>query len=94
MNKKSVHTIFSKAIFWDAAQVSLDKHKEFIISRVLNEGLTSDIKALWKLYPEKDIKHVVKNRKNLNARTAYFWCSYFNIPFEKCKSLNKLSHKI
>lgn len=89
INNKSIIKQFSPSLFWDVEQLSLDNHGEFIIARVLNEGLAEDIRKLWTLFPENDIKRVVKNRRNLNARTAHFWCRYFNIPLEQCNSLKK-----
>ncbi len=84
---KNVFEIFSPSLFWDTKDISLEQHKDFIISRILNEGTTEDIRKLWQLYSETDIIQVVRTRRNLNARTAYFWCYYFKIPVEQCQSL-------
>jgi hypothetical protein len=85
--KTEVPALFSPGLFWDVNDLSLEQHKDFIISRVLNEGQADDVRKLWQFYSERDIIHLVKNRRSLNARTAYFWCYYFKIPVEQCQSL-------
>jgi hypothetical protein len=88
--KNSLADLFDRSLFWDVNvdQLVIEKHLNFIIARVLDEGHTEDIRTLLNLYTIDDIKHVITHRKNINPRTAYFWCSYFNIPYEQCKSLS------
>ena len=57
----------------------------FSPSQVLNYGTWEDLKLLYKLYPEKEIKKIIKNprrgvwfRKVLN-----FWTKIFNIKLKK-----------
>lgn len=80
--------MFSPGLFWDVSQLSPKTHKHFIISRVLNDGLTEDIRLLRQMFCEDDFKEVILTRRNLNQRTAIFWCAYFKIPEKLCPSLN------
>jgi len=66
-------------------KMDLEEDKKEIITQVLNYGTWEDLKLLYRLYPEKDIKEVVKNprrgvwfRKVLN-----FWTKIFNIQLKK-----------
>lgn len=88
VNPVSIKNKFSPNLFWDVDEVNLKDHAPFIITRVLNEGMTEDIISLRELVSENDIEQAVRTRKNLDRRTAYFWCHYFNIPLEQCKALS------
>lgn len=79
---------FSDWLFWDIADLSPDKNRDFIIVRVLNDGTDWDLQQLKKLYSENDIINVVKTRRGLSIRTALFWANYYQIPCHQCKSLN------
>jgi hypothetical protein len=65
--------------------MDLEKDKKEIITQVLNYGTWEDLKWLFKVYSEKEIKEVIKNprrgvwfRKVLN-----FWTKIFNIKLKK-----------
>jgi len=70
---------------YDISKMDLEEDKDEIITQVLNYGTWEDLKLLFKLYPEKDIKKVVRHprrgvwfRKVLN-----FWTTIFNIQLKK-----------
>ena len=84
---KNVMSQFSGWLFWDIADLSLDKNRDFIILRVLNDGTDRDLQQLKKLYSENDIINVVKARRGLSIRTALLWANYYQIPYHQCKSL-------
>ena len=76
-----------KWLFWsyDIKSLDLKEDKEYIISQVLNYGTWEDLKWLFKVYPEKEIKKIIKKpgrglwfRKVLN-----FWATIFNIKIKK-----------
>jgi len=79
---------FSNWLFWDVVNLALDKNRDFIILRVLNDGTDSDLQQLKILYSENNIMNVVKTRRGLSIRTALFWANYYQIPYHQCKSLN------
>lgn len=70
---------------YNVKDLALKEDKEYIITQVLNYGTWEDLKLLYKLYSEKEIKKVVRNpcrglwfRKVLN-----FWTTIFNIQLKK-----------
>ena len=77
---------FQRALWsYDISKMDLEEDKDEIITQVLNYGTWEDLKLLFKLYPEKDIKKVVRHprrgvwfRKVLN-----FWTTIFNIQLKK-----------
>jgi len=86
-NKKNkIPKQFQKVLFsYRLNKIDLEKHKKEIITQVLNYGTWEDVKLLYKLYPEKEIKKVIKNpqrgvwlRKVLN-----FWTKIFGIKLKK-----------
>jgi hypothetical protein len=46
---------------YDILKMDLEEDKREIITQVLNYGNWEDLKLLYKLYPEKEIKKVIKN---------------------------------
>ncbi len=87
--KKSVLNCFPQHLFWDVQPPDWNKHREFIIARVLEEGFPENVIQLFKIYTETEIQNVILHRKDISPRTCYFWCAYFNIPIEKCRCLNQ-----
>ncbi|NJK83334.1 MAG: hypothetical protein HC912_05460 [Saprospiraceae bacterium] len=78
---------FSKNLFWDIDENSLDldKHAKFIIERVLSRGKLSDWFNMMQLYEIDRIKKEVLKIRYLDKVTLNF-CSYiFNIPKSKFK---------
>ncbi len=71
----------NKSLFWDVelSRLDVEKHKKFIIERVLESGATEDVGSLLKLYSREDIIEVVRHSRRVSKKTAYFWKSYFNI---------------
>ena len=70
---------------YDISKMDLEEDKDEIITQVLNYGTWEDLKLLFKLYSEKDIKKVIRHprrgvwfRKVLN-----FWTTIFNIQLKK-----------
>ena len=78
-------------LFWDIDKNKLDfeKHKRFIIERILQYGLPNDIKWLLNKYAEKDIIKVVKQSKNIDKKTANFWAIHFEISKKEVLCLNR-----
>ncbi len=84
LNKKinSSQFPFSQNLFWDAslATIELQKHKNFVIERVLSRGFLSDFYMLQKIYSSNDIQDLLKKSKVIDAKTRNFCSIYFNIP--------------
>jgi hypothetical protein len=84
LNKKinSGEFPFSQNLFWDATleTIDLQKHKNFVIERVLMRGFLADFYILQKIYSPKEIEVLLKKSKVLDAKTRNFCSHYFNIP--------------
>jgi len=70
---------------YDVRDLDLKKDKKYIITQVLNYGTWEDIKLLYKLYSEKDIKEVVKNPRRgvWFEKVLNFWTLMFNVRLKK-----------
>lgn len=74
-------------LFWsvNVSDLNLKKDKKYIISQVLNYGTWEDLKWLFKVYPEKEIKNVIKNpsRGLWFKDVLNFWNLMFNLKLKK-----------
>ena len=85
-----------KFFCWDVDinKVDLDKHKKFIIERILQYGRPKEVNWVLEYYTDEDIINVVKCSKNIDRKTANFWMIHYNIPKEDVLCLNRqLIHK-
>ena len=73
---------FSQFLFWDTTidKINIEKHKNYIIERVLSRGLLQDFYFLLQLYSTEEITAAVKNSKVLDNKTVHFCSYYFKIP--------------
>ena len=64
-----------KKYFWDCDfnSLSLEEHKLFITERILNFGNMESVKWIKNLITEKELLILVKNSKNLDAKTRNYW---------------------
>ncbi|WP_241243549.1 DUF6922 domain-containing protein [Caldicellulosiruptor changbaiensis] len=76
-----------KKFFWDIEFEDLDiqRHKAFIITRLLNFGDQDCIKWLFSTYSKEEIKDVVKNSRSLLKKPARFWQLYFNLKEDEMR---------
>ena len=76
-----------KWLLWsyDIKSLDLKEDKDYIIPQVLNYGTWEDLKWLYKVYSEKDIKKVVKNPRRgvWFEKVLNFWTTIFNIRLKK-----------
>lgn len=84
-----------KRLFWDVDKESVDieKHRFYIISRIIDYGKPQDIKWMQNTYTEEEIKEVICKRRGISKKTAYFWSAYYRIPKEEIKCLQEFSHE-
>ncbi|MFN7491747.1 MAG: DUF6922 domain-containing protein [Cyclobacteriaceae bacterium] len=73
---------FSQNLFWDVdiRDVDLQKHKRYVIERVLTRGRMEDFEKLLTLYNKAEIITEVKKSKELDPKTRHFCSWYFQIP--------------
>jgi len=76
-----------KWLFWsyDINSLDLKEDKDYIISQVLNYGTWEDLKWLFKVYSEEEIKKIIKNpqRGLWFKKVLNFWTTIFNIRLKK-----------
>ncbi len=70
---------------YDIKSLDFKKDKEYIITQVLNYGTWEDLKLLFKLYSEREIKNIIKNpcRGLWFEKVLSFWLTIFNIKLAK-----------
>lgn len=74
-------------ILWsyDVNSLDIKEDKVYIITQVLNYGKWEDVKLLYKLYNDEDIREVVKNpKKGLWFRKVLnLWCLWLGVKLKK-----------
>lgn len=76
-----------KWLFWsyDIKSLNIKDDKDYIITQVLNYGTWEDLKLLYRLYSEEDIKKIVKNPRRgvWFEKVLDFWTLMFDIYLKK-----------
>lgn len=64
-----------QTMLWDVhpSKIDIQRHKIFVITRIVEKGNWSDIKWLQKTYPSSLIKKVTLKSKNTSPRVKNFW---------------------
>jgi hypothetical protein len=74
---KEVIPIEFKKYFWDVDfnALSMEKHKGFILERLLNYGSFSTFSWIFQIYSNKDVKQLLKKKgkSSLSKNSFYFW---------------------
>lgn len=70
---------------YDLDKMDSEVDKKEIITRVLNHGTWDDLKLLFELYSEEEIKKIVKNpsRGVWFEKVLNFWMTMFDIRLKK-----------
>ena len=93
MIKPTSQIPLTKSLFWDVdiKSVDFDKHKRFIIGRVLMRGSFEDFLNLLDYYGEEVIKKEIKQIRYLDKKTLRFCSFYFHIPLKdfRCYKLRQ-----
>jgi hypothetical protein len=86
-------TDFSKHLFWDVDISTLDfeKHKEYIVQRVLEYGVMKDFVLLIKYLSLNQVKNIAINLRSLDDRTLNFIATITNTPLQdfRCYTLKQ-----
>jgi len=61
--------------FWDVEPQSLDleRHKTYIIERLLELGDEAAVRWLFATYPKDDIRAVLRASRSLTSKSRNFW---------------------
>jgi len=82
-----METLKKAHLFWDVDRKKIDpeKHRQFIVERILDRGDLDDFKWSEKYYGKKTMKEIfLKSAKKFNAKTRNFWCLLFNLEKSQC----------
>jgi len=85
-NIKIIPKSFQRSLWsYDINKINLERDKKEVITQVLNHGDWQDIKKLFELYSEEEIKKLVRNPRRgvWFEKVLNFWCKMFNIKL--CK---------
>jgi hypothetical protein len=69
-------------LLWDtdSTKLDLERDKFAIIERVMIYGRPEHIRWMNARYPEDDLAQVVKVSRNIDKKTANYWCIHLKIP--------------
>jgi len=72
---------FSQHLFWDAdpETVSIDRHRVWLVKRVLEKGAWEDWLLLLKLLGKAQIREAVKKIRFLEKKALSFACVYLDL---------------
>lgn len=86
---------FSKHLFWDVDKNTLDleKHKRYIINRVLDYGLMKDWRLIHEYYGIDRIGEIATEIRDLDPKSLSFVSLLSGIPIDKfrCYTNKQLS---
>lgn len=68
--------------FWDTPSKSIDpqRHKGYVISRILELGDPAAVAWLERQYSKEDIQRVVARSKVLSPKSRSYWSLKYRIP--------------
>ncbi len=91
--EKDTKSIFKSSLFWDADEVDLSRHAEYVIARILDYGNHRDVEKLLEIYPKEKICKVVRTRRGLLPKTGKYWAVKLKIPVQEVACLKKYYQK-
>lgn len=64
-----------RALLWDTdwSKVDPEKHKKFIIERILELGDQNAVDWLFSTYSNQEIERVLKASRNISIKSANYW---------------------
>ncbi|PIQ74882.1 MAG: hypothetical protein CO001_04200 [Candidatus Portnoybacteria bacterium CG_4_8_14_3_um_filter_40_10] len=83
---KKIPKSFQRALWsYDIDKMDAEKDRTEIITQVLNHGHPDDLKQLFEIYSEEEIKEVVKNPRRgvWFEKVLNFWTTVFGLQIEK-----------
>jgi hypothetical protein len=88
MTKQQFSDGLSEHLYWDVERgtVDADKHRRFIIPRIMDCGTLADVKAAWAYYGETCVRDTLLNARALNKKTIAFFANQFKLPREQFRA--------
>lgn len=86
-DQQTIHKVtdLSKHLFWDVDMASIDiiEDDQFIISRILENGVLSDWKIALDTYGLSHVNEVTKNIRSLNMVSVHFMAFLTSTPLNQ-----------
>ena len=92
----SAFSKFSKRLFWDVSvqELDLERHRRFIVQRVLGHGVMDDWRQLLKCYTLEGVVETAQSLRALDPKTLSFVASVGGVPRESFRCFStKLSNQ-
>lgn len=86
MNKSNdIINSFSPHLFWDIdiQELDMEKHKSYIVGRVIDYGKLKDWKIINTYYSPEQLREIVLNLRSLLPQSLSFVSTIFQIPVEQ-----------
>jgi len=83
---KKIPKNFQRALWsYDIEKMDAEKDKVEIITQMLNHGNSDDLRQLFEIYSDEEIKEIVKNPRRgvWFEKVLNFWTTIFNIRLKK-----------
>lgn len=82
-----------KGFFWDVdvKELDIEKHKVYIIERLLDFGSEAAYRWLFATYTDTDIMAVIRRSKRISRPTALMMANFYSIPKEEVWCLSHAS---
>ncbi len=95
MANSSTIAKFSKHLFWDTSVESVDveRHRKWLVKRVLEKGTKEDWDRLLSLYGKAEIAGAIRTMRSLEKKSLSFACAVLDLEPTECRCYtNRLSH--
>jgi hypothetical protein len=78
-----------QTLFWDIDVTAFNPadYPDYTIFRVLEFGDKEAIVWLRELFPEQEIRRVLRTERRLSRKSANFWAAVYKIPDEQVAAL-------
>jgi hypothetical protein len=75
--------LFDPTLFWDAENIDIKRHSDYVIARVLDFGDEKDLKKLREIFSDDDLISVLRKRRGLLPMTRRYWSLYFGVDLKE-----------
>ena len=82
---------FLKKYFWevDFEKMDPEKHRVYVLRRIMNYGDEKAISWMWKNFTESEIRNILLKYRDLSLKSANFWAVIVNVKKEDVKCLQR-----
>lgn len=81
----------SPSLFWDVRtdDLDLERHRNYIIPRVMDYGSLEEVRFVLKHFPEQEIRDALVQAPSLHKLTLNFFHRFYQIPLADFKAWRK-----